>query len=205
VDASPQPVDSTAPQTSNVIVIGASTGGPSALLQILQGLPKVLSVPVLVAQHMPPEFVPEFVQSLAHDTGLAIELGGQNATIEDGHIYVAPGDRDMKIVRDPLTTCRILLVPPSAFLKPSIDVLMTSVASVYGTSCLGVILSGMGVDGLEGMRAIKAAGGKTIIQDEATSAVYGMGQAVNNEHLADNILPLSAIASAIQTWSDSHE
>jgi two-component system, chemotaxis family, protein-glutamate methylesterase/glutaminase len=183
------------------VVIGASTGGPSAIMEILRELPNTLHVPVFVGQHMPAEFVPGFVNGLSRDAHIPVEMASQNEVAGDGRIYVAPGDSDMKVIRDPLGKIHMLLVPPSTTLTPSIDVLMASVATVYGTGTLGIILTGMGVDGLEGMRAIKAVGGKTIVQDEATSAVYGMAQAVDNEHLADIILPLPAIAGAIAGWS----
>jgi two-component system, chemotaxis family, protein-glutamate methylesterase/glutaminase len=183
------------------IVIGASTGGPSALLEILRILPGDLTVPVFIGQHMPPDFVPDFVQSLSRDVLLPITIATPHEPPLHGHIYVAPGDQDLKVARGPLETPRLLLVPASTSLTPSIDVLMASVATVYGRGTLGIILTGMGVDGLEGMRAIKAAGGRTIVQDEATSAVYGMAQAVDNERLADAILPPPAIANAIASWS----
>jgi len=201
VDSSWQPATNSATSLgTKAVVIGASTGGPTALLEILKNLP-TLSLPLLVAQHMPPQFVPEFAAYLTHNTEHVVEVGTQNAMITDGHVYVAPGDGDMRVMRDALDQCHLILVPPSAFLKPNIDVLMASVATVYGAGSLGVILTGMGTDGLEGMRAIKSVGGKTIVQDEATSAVYGMGQAVNEEHLADEVLPLSKIAAAISAWS----
>ena len=196
-----QPTDTTDNPPLKAVVIGASTGGPSALSEILRELPETLGVPVFVAQHMPPEFVPGFVDGLSRDAKLPVEMASQNEVAGGGRIYVAPGDSDMKLVRDPLGKTHMLLVPPSTTLTPSIDTLMASVATVFGTGTLGIILTGMGVDGLEGMRAIKAVGGKTIVQDEATSAVYGMAQAVDNEHLADIVLPLPAIAGAIAGWS----
>lgn len=201
MDPSQQPTGPTDTPLTKAVVIGASTGGPSAIMEILRELPDTLEVPVFVAQHMPAEFVSGFVNGLSRDAQIPVEMASQNEVAGDGHIYVAPGDNDMKLVRDPLGKIHTLLVPPSTTLTPSIDILMASVATVYGTGTLGIILTGMGVDGLEGMRAIKAVGGKTIVQDEATSAVYGMAQAVDNEHLADIILPLSAISGAIAGWS----
>jgi two-component system chemotaxis response regulator CheB len=150
---------------------------------------------------MSPDIIPEFVHSLSQGVSLTVQLASQNEVIINNHIYVAPGDMDTRLILDPLGNSRILLFPPTTTLTPSIDVLMASAATVYGTHSLGIILTGMGVDGLEGMRAIKAVGGMTIVQDEATSAVYGMAQAVNNEHLADVVLPLQAIAEAIASWS----
>ena len=201
MDASLQPAPTTADSPAKAVVIGASTGGPSAVSAILQALPDTLAVPVFVGQHMSPNIIPEFVHSLSQGVGITVQLANQNEVIVTNHIYVAPGDMDTKLILDPLGNLRILLFPPSTTLTPSIDVLMASVETVYGAHSLGIILTGMGVDGLEGMRAIKAVGGRTIVQDEATSAVYGMAQAVNNEHLADAVLPLQAIAEAIISWS----
>lgn len=190
-----------APDPPRAVAIGASTGGPSALLEILRALPDNVDLPIFVAQHMPQEFVPEFVKNIIREVTVKAVLGAQNEIISNGYVYVAPGDHDMKIVIDGIDRKRLLLADPFTMLKPSIDILMASAATAYGSGCLGIILTGMGVDGLEGMRAIKAVGGKTIIQDEATSAVYGMARTVSEEHLADEVLPLSAIAQAIIAWS----
>jgi two-component system chemotaxis response regulator CheB len=186
------------------VVIGASTGGPQALGEILRSLPDNVTTPIFVAQHLPPAFVLEFIASVAPALRMKIEIGTQNGAVSDGTIYVAPGDNDMKIMHDGAGIRHLIMVPASGMLKPSIDILMASAATEYGAGCLGIILTGMGVDGLEGMRAIKSVGGKTIVQDEATSAVYGMAQAVNKEHLADNVLPLPDIGGAIVEWSTPH-
>jgi len=201
VNVSTQPTLTIADSPAKAVVIGASTGGPSAISEILRALPDTLTMPVFVAQHMSPDIIPEFVHSLSQGVALTVTLAAQNEVAVTNHIYVVPGDMDTKLILDPLGNPRILLFPPTTTLTPSIDVLMASVATVYGAHSLGVILTGMGVDGLEGMRAIKAVGGRTIVQDEATSAVYGMAQAVNNEQLADTVLPLQTIAEAIVSWS----
>jgi two-component system chemotaxis response regulator CheB len=188
--------------TSNAkaVVIGSSTGGPSALREIFEALPDQISFPIVVAQHMMSEFLPDFVKGLDRDIKLKVELGEQAMPVKLGNIYIAPGDTNMKVVDDGFGTKRLLLTPSIAILRPSVDILMASVATAYRAGCLGIILTGMGTDGLEGMRAIKAVGGKTIIQDKATSVVYGMAQSVNDEHLADSILALSDIAQAIVNW-----
>ncbi len=186
--------------TAKAVVIGSSTGGPNALREIFKALPDQVSFPIIVAQHMMPEFLPEFVKALNRDIKLNVELGEQAMRVKLGNIYIAPGDSNMKVIDDGFGTKRLLLIPSKAILRPSVDILMASVATYYGTGCLGIILTGMGNDGLEGMRAIKAVGGKTIVQDEATSVVYGMAQAVNDENLADFISPLSDIAQEIIKW-----
>jgi two-component system chemotaxis response regulator CheB len=182
------------------VVLGASTGGPAAIPSILKALPSDLGAPIFVAQHMPGEFMEEFVHGLSRNSLVPVKLAAENEEVYSGQVYVGPGDYDMKLVRDPLGKVRVLLMPPYGTLRPSIDVLMSSVATVFGLGTLGVILTGMGVDGLEGMRAIKAVGGKTIVQDKATSVVYGMAQAVDKEHLADAVLPLSVIPGSIVNW-----
>jgi two-component system chemotaxis response regulator CheB len=186
---------------TRVVVIGSSTGGPQALREIFETLPDDLSISVIVAQHMLSEFVPEFVNSLSKNIRMKIELGQQNTVLEPGVIYVAPGGSNTRAGIDSLGRRCLNVVPSTAILSPSVDILMASVATVYGIGCLGIILTGMGSDGLEGMRAIKAVGGKTVVQDKATSAVYGMAQSVNDEHLADLILPLSEISNEIISWS----
>jgi len=190
--------------TTKVVVIGASTGGPQALLKIFEDLPSVISVPIVVAQHMISEFLPQFVNSLSNDDiNLKFELGEQNKALEAGRIYIAPGGSNMTVKIDNNGTKRLEISPSTAVLRPSIDMLMTSVANTYGANSLGIILSGMGKDGLEGMRAIKTAGGETITQDKDSSVVYGMAQAVNDQNLADFILPLPSIAGAIFRWSNT--
>lgn len=192
------------PIAPRVVVIGASTGGPSALAQILKQLPEKIPIPIFVAQHMPEEFLPDFVKGLRKEACDNIHLATQNQRIEAGHIYISPSDRDALVIIDPLGDYHVILVDAYSDLRPSIDRLMASVATVYGAGCLGIILTGMGTDGLEGMRAIKAMGGRTVVQDKATSAVYGMAHAVESEQLADAVLPLSEIANRIIEWGSRY-
>jgi two-component system chemotaxis response regulator CheB len=185
-------------QTTTVaLVIGASTGGPEALHTIIRQLPSDLPCPVFIAQHMMPEFMEDFVASLNKEMSIKVELGGQNQVVENSVVYVAPGGCDMKVVFSADHKIRLITAPALTVLQPSVDVLMASAATVYGSGCVGVILTGMGRDGLEGMRAIKSVGGKTVIQNEATSTVYGMAKAVNDEHLADLAMALEDIPNLI--------
>jgi two-component system chemotaxis response regulator CheB len=183
-----------------LVAIGASTGGPSALTQLLTALPGDQFVPIVVAQHMLEQLLPQFENHLADSLSQSVRLATDNTIIKNGVIYILPAECDTKIMRDSLGNPRFFNVPSSFTLRPSIDALMESAATVFASNCLGIILTGMGRDGLEGMRAIKELGGATIVQNEATSAVYGMAQAVENEHLADRILPLSDIPNAIYEW-----
>jgi two-component system chemotaxis response regulator CheB len=184
------------------IVIGASTGGPEVLHSVIKVLPADLPFPVFVAQHMMPEFMESFAESLNHESLAMVELGGQDQIVEDSIIYIAPGGCDMKVVQCADGKIRLITIPPLSILQPSVDVLMASVATVYKGGCLGIVMTGMGKDGLEGMRAIKAVGGHTLVQDEATSTVYGMAKAVNDEHLADMVLPITAISAAITRFGN---
>jgi two-component system chemotaxis response regulator CheB len=188
--------------SNKVVIIGSSTGGPQALIDIFRSLPADLPIPVVVAQHMLPKFIAPFVNSVNKAVELPAYQGSEGLAIQPGGIYISPADSNMKLLRMPDGGVRVSIVPATMLLKPSVDILMTSAAAVYGEGCLGIILTGMGKDGLEGMRAIKASGGSTIIQDKSSSVVYGMAQAVFDEHLADKVLPLPSIASAIIEWSE---
>jgi two-component system, chemotaxis family, protein-glutamate methylesterase/glutaminase len=179
--------------TRRALVIGASTGGPVALEQLLSQFPKQVSYPILVAQHLPAQFVESFAARLARSCPLNIQVGQSGDKVLPGTIYFAPGGAHTQVVRQEGQV--VLSVQASDdILTPSVTKLMTSVAHVYGDGTTGVILTGMGEDGLEGMQAIKSAGGSTIVQDEATSVVFGMGRAVVARGLADEVLPLRGIA-----------
>ncbi|MGZ3862947.1 MAG: chemotaxis-specific protein-glutamate methyltransferase CheB [Bacteroidia bacterium] len=178
----------------DVIVIGASTGGPTAVEKVIVNLPGNLAVPVLVAQHMPSGFVPSFADRLDSLTPLKVAMARKGDVIEKGKILIAPGSRnaivkreDDKIVID-YTQRRY-----KDFNFPSVTGLMESVAEVYGNRSIGVILTGMGKDGLEGMKAIKEAGGYTIAQSESTCVVFGMPRAVIEDGCVNQIVPLNEI------------
>jgi two-component system chemotaxis response regulator CheB len=160
-----------------IIVIGASTGGPGAVEMIINNLPKNLKVPVIVVQHMPTRFLETYTQRLNENTTLTVRLARKGEPIKGGIIYVAPGEANMRIEQN-LITCQPMVTftekKYDEFNYPSIDCLFESVADIYGKNAIGVILTGMGKDGAKGLKKIQEKGGYTIAQDEESSVVYGM-------------------------------
>ncbi len=182
----------------DVVAIAASTGGPNALADVFAGLPGALPVPIVIVQHMPPMFTRLLAERLSSQFHQKVEEGRSGGALLPGHAWIAPGDFHMIVVRDG-GQVRLLLHqdPPENSCRPAADVLFRSVAQTFGPAVLGVILTGMGQDGLRGCEAIKAAGGEVIAQDEATSVVWGMPGYVARAGLADRVLPLSLIAGEI--------
>jgi two-component system chemotaxis response regulator CheB len=180
------------------IVIGASTGGPNALFRLLDLLPRELDVPVFVTQHMPPTFTAILAEHLARHTQRPSHEAENDAFAQPGHVYIAPGGQHMSLVGKP-GRVRIVVNDDAAenFCRPSVNPLMRSAARVFGRGALGIMLTGMGTDGLEGARELVAAGGMLIAQDEATSVVWGMPGSVVREGLAAEVLALDDIAAAV--------
>jgi two-component system, chemotaxis family, protein-glutamate methylesterase/glutaminase len=187
------------------IVIGASTGGPQALAIVLKGLrPALLHAPIFIVLHIPSEFT-EVIADLIHKScGFPARTAKQGETVEKGQIYVSPGDVHLNVVRVGDTSMTVLAdSPPQNFCKPSVDVLFRSAARCYGAGLIGIMLTGMGCDGLAGSRAIVEAGGKVVAQDAASSTVWGMPGAVVNSGLAHAVLPVDRIAASVCTLLDS--
>lgn len=158
------------------VVIGASTGGPQALLEIIQLVPKDLSIPIFIVQHMPKGFTTSFAERLNNHSTRPVVEARNGEKIEPGKIYLAPGDYHMLIDGD---TIQLTQSEKVNRVRPAVDLLFESAAEKYQSKLLGIILTGMGKDGTYGMQKIKEAGGHTIVQDEASSIVYGMpGSAV---------------------------
>ena len=180
--------------TIEAVCVGVSTGGPMALVQLFAAWVEPLAVPLLIVQHMPPTFTALLAQRLT-SAGVMDVLEGQDGdAVEPGRAYLAPGGRHMEVVRlDGTTRLRITDEPPENSCRPAADVLFRSAAKVYGGGLLGVVLTGMGSDGLKGCQAIRARGGNILVQDEATSVVWGMPGAVASAGLADTVLPLGEI------------
>jgi two-component system chemotaxis response regulator CheB len=181
-----------------VLAIGVSTGGPNALAALLPSLPADLSIPVLIVQHMPALFTEMLASRLAQRSVLPIGEGVSGRRVEPGHVYLAPGDYHMIVERRGATiVLRTNQDGPENFCRPSVDVLFRSVADVYGDGALSVVMTGMGQDGLEGCRRLREAGGSIVVQDEATSVVWGMPGYVARAGLADAILPLDRLGTEI--------
>ena len=181
------------------ISIGASTGGPRAIQEVLTKLSAEISTPVLVSVHMPKAFTGAFAERLDGLCSFTVKEIENGERIRDGHIYLSPGGTQTRVKRRGLADYCFMLSddPAGALYKPCVDIAMTSVADVYHGRSLGVILTGMGHDGCEGMRAIKSRGGKTMAQSEETCTVYGMPKAVVDAGLADKVVPLGNVAAEI--------
>ncbi|HEX7524214.1 MAG TPA: chemotaxis response regulator protein-glutamate methylesterase [Candidatus Deferrimicrobium sp.] len=182
-----------------IVAIATSTGGPKALQCVIPMLPKDLSVPVIIVQHMPPAFTGPFAQRLNEISGLTVKEAEEGEPLRPGIVLVAPG-RGHLSVRKGRPGENVVAVSenrPDLIYRPSADVMMSSIAEMYPGRALGVILTGMGNDGEKGMRSIKSSGGRTIAQDEETCVVYGMPRAVVEAGLADKVVPLGEVAGEI--------
>ena len=175
-------------------MIGASTGGPSALHEVLSGLPVELGAPVLIVQHMPPTFTRIFADRLRQSTGFDVSEAAGDEPLQPGRVLVAPGGRHLTVSGREATARAIVGDgPPENACRPSIDALFRAAAASFGDRVLAVVLTGMGVDGLRGCEAVRRAGGQVVVQDEATSVIASMPGAVAQAGLADAILPLTAL------------
>lgn len=182
----------------DVVVIGASTGGPNALSDLFGALPAKLPVPILVVQHMPPLFTKLLAERLSRNSKIATEEAVDGAVIEPGRAWIAPGNFHMVLERERTNIrTRLHQEPPENGCRPAVDPLLRSIASLYGRHCLAVVLTGMGQDGLRGAESIRAVGGQILAQDEATSVVWGMPGVVARAGLADRVLPLPLMAGEI--------
>ncbi len=182
-----------------IIVIGASTGGPQALSIVLQDIvPAIEQVPVFIVLHIPPEFTEVIASHIERVTGLPARAARQGEEVERGHIYLSPGNLHLGVTRFGDTGAIALSDdPPENFCKPSVDVLFRSAARAYGEQVIGIVLTGMGSDGLGGSRAIVGAGGMIIAQDAASSTVWGMPRSVVNEGLAHAVLSVNMIGPTV--------
>jgi two-component system chemotaxis response regulator CheB len=192
------PVPAPRARVADVVVIGTSTGGPPALQEIIPRLPDGLAAAVLVVQHMPVGFTRSLAQRLDSRSVLNVREAEDGEAVTPGCVLVAPAGRHMKVRRAGGET-RVWLddEPRSALHRPSIDVLMASVAQVYGARVLGVVLTGMGSDGVEGLRAIRKAGGRAIAESEETCVIYGMPKAAAEAGVVDDVVPLDRMADEI--------
>jgi two-component system chemotaxis response regulator CheB len=181
-----------------VVAIGVSTGGPDALARLLPSLPPDFSVPVLIAQHMPPIFTSLLASRLTAKSALPVRECVSGEPLTPGCAVIAPGDFHMVVSRrNKVVLLETHQGPKENFCRPSVDVLFHSIASVFGARALAVVLTGMGQDGLRGCEALRAAGARIYVQDEASSVVWGMPGFVARSGLADKILPLDQIGAEI--------
>ncbi|GGN79127.1 chemotaxis response regulator protein-glutamate methylesterase [Actinoplanes lobatus] len=182
----------------DILAIGSSTGGPDALTKVLLGLPTDLPVPIVITQHMPPVFTKMFAERLDRSTPLRVLEAGEGMELAAGTVYIAPGDRHLVFERrGTATVTRLSGAPPENSCRPAVDVMFRSVAALYGGLAYAAVLTGMGQDGRSGAKVLRDSGAEVLAQDEASSVVWGMPGAVVGAGLADEILPLDRIASAL--------
>lgn len=193
-----EPVKKQETAIKKIVVIGASTGGPKAVLDIMQHIPAENNAVFIIVQHMPKGFTSSFAERISWQTGIKTKEAEEKDIIMPGKVYVAPAGYHL-ILEKAGSGAKIKLTedPMVNFVRPSIDVTMNSVAGIFGKDVIGVILTGMGRDGLEGVESIKSKGGYIIVQDERTSVVWGMPRVVCDAGLADEVLPLFRIPKAV--------
>lgn len=182
-----------------VVAIGCSTGGPHALIEILPNLPADFGAGMVIVQHMPKYFTKPFADRLNQLCQLEVREAKEGDVIAPGVALIGPAGLHMRVARRQATTAQVALAEDKEGHAhvPSVDVLMESVAQVYGERAVGLILTGMGHDGERGMKAIKGAKGRTIVQDEASCVVYGMPKAVVDAGNADKVVGLPMIAGEL--------
>lgn len=177
----------------SILAIGSSTGGPNALFEVCSHL-KNINAPIVITQHMPPTFTKILAQHIEEKTGIPAHEGEEGMILEKNHIYVAPGGYHMILEKQGLNTVITLDDgEPVNFCKPAVDPMFKSAVEIYQSKVLGVILTGMGSDGIGGGHAISDAHGRLIAQDKDTSTVWGMPRAVTLAGLCNKVLPLNDI------------
>lgn len=196
--AKKRPVVSGGRLVRDIVAIGVSTGGPPAVQKVLSKFPADFKASILIAQHMPGAFTGPFAKRLDGMCRIKVKEAENGERMAPGTAYVSPGGKHLLIEHK---ASRIDIVvssePASALYKPSANVLISSTAKGVGRRTLGVILTGMGNDGMEGIRALKQAGGKALAQSDATCVVYGMPKAIVDAKLADEIVDIDDMADAI--------
>ncbi len=188
-----------------IVAIGSSTGGVQALQHVLGGLPENFDVPVVIVQHMPAKFTRSFASDLDRTVAIMVREAEDGMPIRPGVAYVAPGGIHMIVApvqeRSNQYCIRLTENPPDLLLKPSADVLFEAVAEVYGSSAVGVILTGMGSDGTIGMKRLKETGAYTIAQNRETCVVFGMPKSAIEAGAIEEVLPLQGIADTLANHS----
>ena len=188
--------------SSNVIVIGASVGGPRTITAILKEIPLSIRAPILIVQHLSAHFTEAFAENLNSECSLKIKVGRDGEILQNGTGYVAPGEMHMEIsVKNGKPSLKVYKGNPVNFCMPSIDVLFFSAAKIYRSRTMGILLTGMGSDGVNGLGAIQKVRGKTIAESEETSILYAMPKFAAERGLADYIMPNFKIAEFIASFT----
>jgi two-component system chemotaxis response regulator CheB len=183
----------------DLVVIGVSTGGPDALCNVLPGLPRDFPVPIVIVQHMPAVFTKLLAERLSAKGALPVKEAQGGEKLQAGTIWLAPGGKHLLVASsaEGLFLRIDETLAPRNYCRPSVDVLFESAVKITGARTLGVVLTGMGSDGLDSCEQIRKLGGQVVVQDQATSVVWGMPGAVARAGLADSIKPLTEIAQEI--------
>ena len=193
IDNQPKAPRST--KLNKVVVIGASTGGPKALADLIPALPGDLPAAVVIVQHMPPMFTKSLAERLDRSSAIEVKEAQDGDKVESGKVLVAPGGYHMVMTKD--WTVTMNQDPQVCGVRPSVDVLMRSVSQVCKATALGVVLTGMGSDGTNGASRIKAMGGQVIVEHESTCSIYGMPKSIVDAGFADQTVPLNKMAQEI--------
>lgn len=193
-----QPPTTSESRRSDIVVIGTSTGGPPALQAIIPRFPQGLAAAVVVVQHMPVGFTRSLAERLDARSEVSVREARDGEDVDAGTVLIAPAGIHMKLrKRGALVRVALDDEPRASLHRPSIDILMASAARVYGAKVLGVLLTGMGADGVDGLRAIREAGGQTLAESEETCAIYGMPKAAVEAGVVDRSVPLDRMADEI--------
>lgn len=183
---------------NRLIVIGASTGGPSAITHILKALPGNLSIALLIVQHMPEFFIPSFTKRLHQHSHFNVKTAETGDVIQSGHVFITPFGYDLTFINNAShQTCIELKKNKTHLVSPSIDTTFIAAALAFGPQVMGILLTGMGKDGVKGCLKIKACGGKTIAESPDACAVPGMPLAAIQAEAIDEVLTLEEIIQAI--------
>ena len=186
------------PRRTDLLVLGTSTGGPQALTHLVRDLPADLPAPLAIALHIPEDYTAPLASRLDREASLAVVEASDGQRLEAGTVYIARGGQHLLVERDAAGLFARLATEPRTLYVPSVDILFTSAARAVGSRLLGVVMTGMGDDGLAGARAIVAAGGRVLTEAESSAVVYGMPRCVQEADLSAEQAPLQRMADAIR-------
>ncbi len=184
-----------------LVVVASSTGGPAALQAFVQGLPPRLGAGMILVQHMPPGFTASLAVRLDAACAMPVAEARPGDVLIEDELVIVPGD--VHLIASGGGRLQLVQLPPVNGVRPAADVTMISVAPIWRERLLAVVLTGMGFDGRDGARAVRAHGGTVYAQDEATATIYGMPAAVAQAGLANRVLPLGRVAEAVASWAKS--
>lgn len=181
-----------------IVAIGTSTGGPRALQEVITKIPGNIPCGIVIVQHMPPAFTKSLADRLNSLSSVTVKEAEHNDVVRPGLVLIAPGDYHMLLEREAgKVVVKLNQAPPLGGHRPAVDPMMESVARIFGSNAIGVILTGMGHDGAKGMQAIKRQNGRTIAEDQSTSVVFGMPKSAIELGVVDKVAPITGIAAEI--------